>query len=87
MTPERNTITVGDALEVLRSWPDGFVQCVVTSPPYWGLRSLRARPDAGRARCLLGRDPRRNIRMLRARAETRLCPDGVAALENVGRMW
>lgn len=22
----------------MRTWPDEFVQCVVTSPPYWGLR-------------------------------------------------
>lgn len=28
----------GDALEQLRTLPDESVQCVVTSPPYWGLR-------------------------------------------------
>lgn len=28
----------GDALNVLRSMPDESVDCVVTSPPYWGLR-------------------------------------------------
>jgi DNA modification methylase len=28
----------GDALTVLRSFVDQSVQCVVTSPPYWGLR-------------------------------------------------
>lgn len=28
----------GDVLERLREMPDGSVQCVVTSPPYWGLR-------------------------------------------------
>jgi DNA modification methylase len=33
-----NKIIQGDALEVLRSMPDELVQCVVTSPPYWGLR-------------------------------------------------
>jgi hypothetical protein len=31
-------IIQGDALEVMREMPDGLVQCVVTSPPYWGLR-------------------------------------------------
>jgi DNA modification methylase len=31
-------IRVGDALERLREIPDESVQCVVTSPPYWGLR-------------------------------------------------
>jgi DNA modification methylase len=29
---------VGDALDVLREMPDESVHCVVTSPPYWGLR-------------------------------------------------
>jgi len=28
----------GDVLEVLKSMESGIVQCVVTSPPYWGLR-------------------------------------------------
>lgn len=27
-----------DSLEVLKSMGDGIVQCIVTSPPYWGLR-------------------------------------------------
>jgi DNA modification methylase len=31
-------IYVGDALEVLKGLPSDHVQCVVTSPPYWGLR-------------------------------------------------
>ena len=31
-------ILVGGALERLRELPDDSVQCVVTSPPYWGLR-------------------------------------------------
>jgi site-specific DNA-methyltransferase (adenine-specific) len=33
-----STIFEGDALTVLRTLPDQSVQCVVTSPPYWGLR-------------------------------------------------
>lgn len=32
------TILGGDNREVMRSLPDESVQCVVTSPPYWGLR-------------------------------------------------
>lgn len=31
-------ILVGDVKEQLRTLPDGSVNCVVTSPPYWGLR-------------------------------------------------
>ena len=34
----RHTILIGDVLDGLRSLPDCSVQCVVTSPPYWGLR-------------------------------------------------
>ena len=46
-------ILQGDAVEVLRDLPDSFVHCIVTSPPYWGLRDygvdgqigLEATPD------------------------------------------
>lgn len=33
-----NRVIVGDALEVLKTLPDSMVHCVITSPPYWGLR-------------------------------------------------
>ena len=35
---EMNKIYGGDCLETMRTWPDGFIDCCVTSPPYWGLR-------------------------------------------------
>ena len=35
---ELNKIYNGDCLEVLKTLPDNSVDCVVTSPPYWGLR-------------------------------------------------
>jgi DNA modification methylase len=34
----RATLHCGDVRDVLRSLPAESVQCVVTSPPYWGLR-------------------------------------------------
>lgn len=34
----RVQVLVGDVLERLRELPDASVHCVVTSPPYWGLR-------------------------------------------------
>jgi len=34
----KHTILNGDVIDCLRSLPDCSVQCVVTSPPYWGLR-------------------------------------------------
>lgn len=33
-----DTILQGDCLEILRTLPDDSVDCVITSPPYWGLR-------------------------------------------------
>lgn len=36
---ELNKIYCGDSLEVLKTFPDESVDCVITSPPYWGLRS------------------------------------------------
>ena len=33
-----NKIYQGDALEVLKTFPDNFIDCCVTSPPYFGLR-------------------------------------------------
>lgn len=41
------TIYVGDVLQWLRSMPDESVQCVVTSPPYWGLRDYKVEGQIG----------------------------------------
>jgi len=51
---EVSKVLVGDVLERLKDLSDGCVQCVVTSPPYWGLRDygcagqlgLEPTPDA-----------------------------------------
>lgn len=50
---DNNPIVVlhGDTRDVIRSMPDNSVQCVVTSPPYWGVRDygmnnqIGAEPD------------------------------------------
>lgn len=44
-----STVTLhrGDALEVLRGLPDGSVDCVVTSPPYYGLRDYGSDSQIG----------------------------------------
>lgn len=34
----RNEIILGDALTLMKTWPNKFINCVVTSPPYWNLR-------------------------------------------------
>lgn len=36
--PQLNRIYVGDALTVLRTWPDEFIDICLCSPPYWALR-------------------------------------------------
>lgn len=33
-----NEYRIGDCTEVMSTLPDGFAQCCITSPPYWGLR-------------------------------------------------
>lgn len=38
---------LGDALETVRAMPDESVDCVVTSPPYWGLRDYGTGSWAG----------------------------------------
>lgn len=47
MTPEVNKIYQGDCIELMRSWPDEFVQTCVTSPPYWGLRDYGVEGQLG----------------------------------------
>lgn len=39
------TIHQGNALDVLRGMPDESVQCSITSPPYYGLRSYKTEPQ------------------------------------------
>ena len=46
------TILQGDVRERLRDLPDGSVHCVVTSPPYWGLRDYGVEGQIGLERCL-----------------------------------
>ena len=51
-----NKIHCGDALTILKTFPDECVNCCVTSPPYWGLRNygvdgqlgLEKTPDCGK---------------------------------------
>lgn len=41
---ELNTIYHTDALSGLRGLPDGSVDCIVTSPPYWQMRDYGVPP-------------------------------------------
>jgi len=42
-----NHIYQGDTLEVLKTFPDESVDCIITSPPYWGLRDYRVEGQIG----------------------------------------
>lgn len=39
-----NQIVQGNVMDVLRGFPDESVHCVITSPPYWGLRRYSTEP-------------------------------------------
>jgi DNA modification methylase len=41
----RNAILIGDVRAMLRTLPERSVHCVVTSPPYWGLRAYGTAPQ------------------------------------------
>jgi len=41
---EYNKIYLGHALDVMKTWPDNIVDCLITSPPYWGLRNYGTNP-------------------------------------------
>lgn len=43
-------ILIGDCRETLKTLPDESVHCVVTSPPYWGLRAYLAGEHADKGR-------------------------------------
>ena len=40
-------IYIGDTLEVLKTLPDESVDCIITSPPYWGLRDYGVEGQIG----------------------------------------
>lgn len=42
-----NKVLKGDALEVLQTLPTEYVNCIVTSPPYWGLRDYSVEGQLG----------------------------------------
>jgi len=45
---ETDRILCGDALNVLRTLPDNFLHCCITSPPYYALRDYGAEGQIGR---------------------------------------
>lgn len=41
----KNTIYKGNCLDVLKTFPDGVIDCIITSPPYYQLRYYEGIPD------------------------------------------
>ena len=76
-----STIILGDALQVLRRLPSESVQCIVTSPPYWGMRDYDVADQIGLVESL----PQYLNRLTEIFAEARrvLRSDGVLWL-NIG---
>jgi site-specific DNA-methyltransferase (cytosine-N4-specific) len=81
ISPHRSTIYQGDALTVLRRLPADSVRCVVTSPPYWGLRDYGIAEQIGLEETL----PQFIHRLVAVFAEVKrvLTPDGTLWL-NIG---
>lgn len=44
---ELNKVYLGDSLEIIKSLPDESVNCVITSPPYYGLRDYGVEGQIG----------------------------------------
>jgi len=44
---KNRTILHGDVLEKLKEIPDGIIDCVISSPPYWGLRDYGVKGQLG----------------------------------------
>lgn len=42
--PKINKIYQGNCLDIMRTWSNEFIDCVVTSPPYWNLRDYGIDP-------------------------------------------
>jgi DNA modification methylase len=71
-------IVHGDALSVLNEWPDGLVDCVVTSPPYWQQRDYRGKSTQ------VGREATPDEYVTRLTAIFRECR---RVLKKTGTLW
>ncbi|MDX2550162.1 DNA-methyltransferase [Streptomyces stelliscabiei] len=74
---EQVTLLLGDALEQLRTLTDGSVDCIVTSPPYYGLRDYGTPGQYG-----LESTPAAYVETMRA-----LFAEARRVLANDGTLW
>jgi DNA modification methylase len=76
--PVTKRIVHGDALDVLQTWPDAWVDCMVTSPPYWRQRDYRG------IRGQIGQEPTPAEYVQRLTAIFRECR---RVLQSTGTLW
>jgi DNA modification methylase len=76
--PGLNTIHHGDAHAVLDMWPASFIDCIITSPPYWQQRDYRA------ATAQVGREPTPADYIAKLTAIFGQCR---RALKDTGTLW
>lgn len=74
----------GDTRDVIQSIPDDSVQCVVTSPPYWGVRDYGVKNQIGAEPDLM--DYVNNLVMVFHEVRRILAPDGTFWL-NIGNTY
>lgn len=74
---EQVTLLLGDALEQVRTLPEGSVDCIVTSPPYYGLRDYGTPGQYG-----LEATPAEYVETMRA-----LFAEARRALADDGTLW
>lgn len=43
----KNKVIQGDSLDLLKQLPKDSIDCVITSPPYWGLRDYGVEGQLG----------------------------------------
>ena len=83
---DNNPVVVlhGDTRDVIRSIPDNSVQCVVTSPPYWGVRDYGVNNQIGAEPDLM--DYVNDLVMVFREVRRILTPDGTFWL-NIGNTY
>ena len=74
---ELNKFLLGDALRILKRMPDNYVDCIVTSPPYWGLRDYGVAGQIG-----LEDTPEKFIKNL-----VKIFMECYRVLKDTGTMW
>ena len=68
----------GDALVILKQMPDNFIQCCITSPPYWGLRDYgTASWEGGDPECNHVRDSKKSINCITGHAKNPIVGDAI----------